>query len=99
MNGLPSSQMGILVEDGDHWAMLCLYHATCSYNLEISDLVITDSLNNDCMVHHLDDANVRASYATVCTSIDEGTGFVSLVFAHTVGEVRVGLMGLVCSVL
>ena len=99
MNGLPSSQMRVLMEDGDHRAMLCLYHTACSHNLEISDLVITDSLDIDGMVCYLDDANVCTSYTTVCTSINEGTGLVSSVFAHTVGEVRVGLMGLVCSAL
>ena len=85
------------MEDGDHWAMLHLYHATCSYNLEISDLVVTDSLNVDCMVRHLNDTNECASYATICTSSDEGTGIVSSVFAHAVGEVSVGLTRLVCS--
>ena len=98
MNGLPSSQMCILMEDGDHRAMLRLYHTPCSHNLEISDLVITDSLDIDGTVHHLDDANVCTCYTPVHTAIDEGTGLVSSVFAHTVGEVRVFLTGLVRSV-
>ena len=99
MNGVPSSQMSVLMEDGDHRAMLHLYHTACSHNLEISDLVITDSLDIDGTVHHLNDANVCTCYATIRTAIDEGTRLVSSVFAHTVGEVRVGLTGLVCSTL
>ena len=99
MNGLPSSQVCVLMEDGNHQAMLRLYHTACSHNLEISDLVITDSLDIDGMVRRLDDANICTCYATIRTAIDEGTGLVSSVFAHTVGEVCVGLMGLVCSTL
>ena len=87
------------MEDGNHRTMLRLYHTACSHNLEISDLVITDSLDIDGTVRHLDDANVCTCYTTICTAIDEGTGLVSSVFAHTVGEVCVGLMGLVCSAL
>ena len=97
MDGLPSSKMSILMEDCNHWAMLCLYYATCSYNLEISDLVITDSLNIDCTVSRLDDAHICTSYTPVCTSVDEGTMFVSSAFTHSVGEASVGLTGLVCS--
>ena len=89
--------MCVLMEVGDHRAMLHLYHTACSHNLEISDLVITDSLDIDGMVRHLNDANICTCYATVCTMINEGTRLVSSVFAHTVGEVCVGLMGLVCS--
>ena len=99
MDGLPSSQVHVLMEDSDHRTMLHWYYATCSYNLEISDLVITDSLNSDRTVSHLNDTNVCASYATVCTSIDEGTRNVSTVLAHGVGKVGVGLTGLVCSTL
>ena len=77
--------------------MLQLYHATCSYDLEISDLVITDSLNVYSTVSHLNDANVSASYTTISTSVNEGTGFVSSVLAHTVGKVGVGLARFVCS--
>ena len=40
VDGLPSSQVCILMEDGDHWTMLHWYYTDCSYNLEISDLVI-----------------------------------------------------------
>ena len=65
MNGLPSSQMCVLVEDGDHQAVLHLYHATCSYNLYVGDLVITDALDIDCTVRCLDDTDVCASYATI----------------------------------
>ena len=99
MNGFPSSQMHILVEDGDHQTVLHLNYATCSHNLEISDLVITDSLNIRCMVSCLDDMHFCTSYATVCTSINEGTGFVSSVIAHSVCTVSVGLTGLIYSVL
>ena len=84
MDCLPSSQMCVLMEDGDHRTMLRRYYAACSYNLEISDLLVTDSLNVNCTVRYLDDANVCASYTTVCTSIDEGTGFVSMMLAHGV---------------
>ena len=80
MDGFPSSKTSISMEDRNHWAMLCLYYATCSYNLEISDLVITDSLNIDCMVSRLDDTQVCTSYTPVCTSVNEGTMFVSLAF-------------------
>ena len=97
VDGLPGSQVCILMEDGDHWTVLRRYYTACSYNLKISDLVITDSLNVDRMVSRLNDANVCTCYTTIRTAIDEGTGFVSSVFAYTVGEVRVGLTGLVCS--
>ena len=89
--------MCVLMEDGDHRTMLRRHYATCSYNLENSDLVVTDSLNVNCMVRYLDDANVCASYTTICTLIDEGPGFVSMMLAHGVGKVGVGLTGLVCS--
>ena len=92
-DSLPSSKMCILMEDSNHRSMLCLYYATCSYNLEISDLVITDSLNIDCMVSHLDDTHVCTSYTPVCTLVNEGTGFVRLVFTHHVGKASVGLTG------
>ena len=59
--------------------------------------MVTDSLNVNCTVRYLDDANVCTSYTTVCTSIDEGPGFVSMMLAQGVGKVGVGLMGLVCS--
>ena len=59
--------------------------------------MITDSLNIDSTVSHLNDVNVSASYTTICTSVNEGTGFVSSVLAHTVGKVGVGLMRFVCS--
>ena len=82
--GLPSSQVCILMEDGNHWTMLHWYYTTCSYNLEISDLVITDSLNVDRTVSCLNDVNVCTCYTTICAMIDEGTGFVSSVIANTV---------------
>ena len=61
--------------------------------------MITNPLDIDCMVHCLDDTDIFTSYATVCASINESTGFVSSVFAHTVGKVSVGLTGHVCCVL
>ena len=82
MDGLPSSNMCILMEDRNHRAMLCLYYATCSYNLEISDLVITDSLNIDCTVSCPDDTHVCTSYTPICTLVDEGTMFVSSAFTQ-----------------
>ena len=90
MNGLPSSQMCVLMEDGNHGAMLHLYHTACSHNLEISDLAITDSLDIDGTVHRLNDVNICTCYATICTTIDEGTGFVSTMLAHGVGKEGVG---------
>ena len=43
--------------------------------------------------------HVSISYTTIGTLINEGTGIVSYVFAHSVCTVSVGLMGLICSVL
>ena len=81
------------MKDGDHQAMLCVYYTPCSCNLEVSDLMITDSVNINCTVSHLDDPKVCTSYPTM-----RAPGL-SAWCLPTVGKVGVGLTGLVCSTL
>ena len=64
MDCLPSPQMCILMEDGDHRTMLRRHYAACSYNLEISDLVVTDSLNVNCTVRRYSSTSSNRKWET-----------------------------------
>ena len=68
---LPCTNMCVLIKDGNHWTLLCLYYATSTHYLQVGDLMFADALDVDSTVSGREDSDVCPCYTTIGSAVNQ----------------------------
>ena len=71
MNGFSLASVSILVQNDDDFTALCFHYCSSSYNRDVHNLVVVNSLHIDLTACPVDDTNIVTSNSTIGTSINE----------------------------